>query len=875
MVHSCSAYGCTNRWSKDSVIKFHKFPLTKPELCQMWKNATKRDEFTPTSNSYICTDHFLQEDYLYSNSTRLKPDAVPSVFNFPAHLQTTKERKRKAPTRRFTPEVANVDTTLQPAKEKKQKTSPTKEELKNVINEKNKKIKVLQQNIRRKDSRLTNLSETLRELKAKQLIDNEDAIKLDENFSGISLSIIQNELNNVNRYPKGYRHNEEVKKFALTLNFYSPRAYEYVRKVFHLPHPNSLCIWTSSVKCEPGFFNDVFDMLQLKVKENPSHADCGLICDAMAIKESVFYNKSTGKYDGYVNYGDGIVLTDENIVATEATVFMLVSFRGQWKYPVGYILDDKVNAKELYSLLTTVLDLSIEHDLKVRTITCDGTSVNLSAMKLFGCKLGKSADEIDGSFYYKGYENPLFYVPDPPHMLKLGRNALGDLGIIVDNDGGLIQWRYIVNLHELQTAEGLKFANKLSDRHLHYSRNKMKVNLAAQTLSSSVADAIEFLMVSGHPDFQHAEATIKFIRIIDRLFDLLNAKNPYAKGYKQALRLSNQHLWKEIISSSISYLKDNLGVTLLCHRRKTFVLGLIVASKSTLQLSNALLTQVPSTFNYILPYKYSQDHLELFFSCIRGKNGWNNNPDVRVFKSAMKRILLKTNIIASKHANCLMFEEESTSSIFSLKWSKNRTSLSNLKDKESDETWQVLDGIPNMSEISPYKENILCYIGGFIANRLMKKMSCVRCSEALVAKKPQLKLYDFTKLRDRGSLVYPSIDIIKILKASEIIFKFFVSGSDFKNPVILNHNKNLKLSLRNKILLELDSGMFESLDLHDLEESEIGTDLHSRQLIKEIINSYLDIRLFRYGQYFTERKLKKNKAGIRQQSNKLVIFKGL
>ena len=435
------------------------------------------------------------------------------------------------------------------------------------------------------------------------------------------------------------RHNEEVKKFALTLNFYSPRAYEYLRKIFCLPHPNSLCIWTSSVKCEPGFFNDVFEMLKEKVSKNPSHAECGLICDAMSIKESViYYNKSTGKYDGYVNYGEGIVLSDENVVASEATVFMLVSFRGQWKYPVGYVLDAKVDAKELHSLLSKVLELCIAHDLKVRTITCDGTTVNLSAMKLFGCRLGKSIDDINGSFQHNGYDYRLHYVPDPPHMLKLARNALCDLGVIVDGNDGLIEWRYIASLHEVQITEGLKFGNKLSDKHLHISRYKMKVSVAAQTLSSSVADAIQFLMLSGHPAFQNAEATIKFIRIIDKLFDLLNARNPHAKGYKQALRMNNQVKWKETITSSILYLmslKDNLRIPLLCHRRKTFVLGFIVASNSTLHLSNELLTQVPNTFDYILPYKYSQDHLELLFSCIRGKNGWNNNPDVRVFKSAM------------------------------------------------------------------------------------------------------------------------------------------------------------------------------------------------------------------------------------------------
>ena len=47
------------------------------------------------------------------------------------------------------------------------------------------------------------------------------------------------------------------------------------------------------------------------------------------------------------------------------------------------------------------------------------------------------------------------------------------------------------------SEEGVKFANKLSDRHINYQRLKMKANVAGQTLSSSVADAIEYLMKTG------------------------------------------------------------------------------------------------------------------------------------------------------------------------------------------------------------------------------------------------------------------------------------------------------------------------------------------------------------------------------------------
>lgn len=43
--------------------------------------------------------------------------------------------------------------------------------------------------------------------------------------------------------------------FALTLHFYSPRAYAYVRKKFDtcMSHPKTLSKGYKSVNCKPGF----------------------------------------------------------------------------------------------------------------------------------------------------------------------------------------------------------------------------------------------------------------------------------------------------------------------------------------------------------------------------------------------------------------------------------------------------------------------------------------------------------------------------------------------------------------------------------------------------------------------------------------------
>lgn len=58
-------------------------------------------------------------------------------------------------------------------------------------------------------------------------------------------------------------------------------------------------------------------------------------------------------------------------------------------------------------------------------------------------------------------------------------------------------------------------------------------------LSNSVADSLEFLLVSDDPDFEGCEETIKLIRIIDQLFDLLNTRDPFGLGFKEPVWKNN------------------------------------------------------------------------------------------------------------------------------------------------------------------------------------------------------------------------------------------------------------------------------------------------------------------------------------------------
>ena len=101
--------------------------------------------------------------------------------------------------------------------------------------------------------------------------------------------------------------------------------------------------------------------------------------------------------------------------------------------------------------------------------------------------------------------------------------------------------QYLIELKKLQGAKGLRLANKLRSAHINWKQQKMKVNLAAQALSSSVANALEFCEGKLKlPQFQGCGPTGKFIRVFDRLFYIVNSRNPLARNFKAPIRKSNR-----------------------------------------------------------------------------------------------------------------------------------------------------------------------------------------------------------------------------------------------------------------------------------------------------------------------------------------------
>lgn len=143
--------------------------------------------------------------------------------------------------------------------------------------------------------------------------------------------------------------------------------------------------------------------------------------------------------------------------------------------------------------------------------------------------------------------------------------------------------------------------------------------------------------------------------MIDRLFDILNLRNPLGRGFKQPLRPERKQTWEEILRSTASYLlslKNKDKELLSTHPRKTFVIDFASCIKSTIEMANEMFSLTDQPFKYLLTYKFSQDHIELLFSCIQARGGWNNNPNSMQLKYAFRKMLLRNAVTASKNANC-------------------------------------------------------------------------------------------------------------------------------------------------------------------------------------------------------------------------------
>lgn len=413
------------------------------------------------------------------------------------------------------------------------------------------------------------------------------------------------------------------------MNFYSPKAYEYLRSVFNfnLPAIRTIRNWYSSIDGSPGFTKEAFDALhqraELSISKNkPSMV--AMIFDEVAVRKHSQWDASKKEFLGHITANKPGEYENCSPLCKEALVLMVSGIGEEFKLPIGYFLTNGLCAEEKSSIIMEAIYRLTKINVTVVSITCDGHISNIASAKKLGVRFDKDQPYFPNPFNKKFN---IYFILDPPHMLKLARNCLGNKLILYDDENNEIRWQLVEDLVSLQIEQNLNFRNKLTKNHVEFKTNKMNVRMAAETLSNSTAASIEYLdKVMKMELFSKSDGTTNYMQKINNLFDIMNSKKRHNdEHFKRPLSEATFQQFSEYFEFARKYIKGlkliEDGKTKSIMKTKSFTpyFGLYHNTYSFTGIYKEYI--LPNEHTEFYTFNVSQDHLETFFGAIRSMGG--------------------------------------------------------------------------------------------------------------------------------------------------------------------------------------------------------------------------------------------------------------
>jgi hypothetical protein len=183
---------------------------------------------------------------------------------------------------------------------------------------------------------------------------------------------------------------------------------------------------------------------------------------------------------------------------------MVRGLHRKWKQPVAYYLSRwSTKAEMLVHCLKEVLGTCQNVGLHVVATVCDMGTNNVKALKL----LGATRRKLSFKFENQAIET----ICDPPHLLKCTWNLFLKYDVQFESEHlgsqlpAIAKWEHIVKLYQCDKHRLIRMLYKLTDTHLSPATQcAMKVNLAAQVMSHTVAVGIYSLLSEGKEHCLHS-----------------------------------------------------------------------------------------------------------------------------------------------------------------------------------------------------------------------------------------------------------------------------------------------------------------------------------------------------------------------------------
>jgi hypothetical protein len=289
----------------------------------------------------------------------------------------------------------------------------------------------------------------------------------------------------------------------------------------------------------------------------------------------------------------------------QAQVAIIRGLLYPYKQPIFIDFDQKMTKDILFALILSLHKI----DFKVVCIVSDMGPTNVGLWRQLGI--------TDSVPHFKSpckASERIFVFPDAPHLLKLCRNHLLDKGYVLPT--GMIVLRS--DLEEILSSDNgvYKIHPKLkSNLFTCQGSERQRVCWAAQLLSNHTAAALQFL-------FPEKVEQALFVKLVNDWFDVANSRskndgNNLKSGY--GIHMSEQ---ETVVNKTIELMS------------KTFQIGrnsLLPFQHGMIQWCYALKglyqnVRIKYNVQWLMTSRLNSDHVENFFSQIRGLGGGYNHP---------------------------------------------------------------------------------------------------------------------------------------------------------------------------------------------------------------------------------------------------------
>lgn len=552
-----------------------------------------------------------------------------------------------------------------------------------------------------------------------------------------------------------------------------------------------------------------------------------------------------------MDFGLGKLDADETPLASETILLMAVGISGHWRTPLGYFFVNKASGYLQAQLLRLTIGKLSDIGITVLAVTSDVTAHSVQMAKALGILI--DGDNMKCTFQHPSSSSQqIAYFFDSCHLLRLIRNAFQNFQSI-QFINGTAHWQHLVELVALEEQE-LSNMERIPGKLANLKNHVLKMNCAAQLFSESVASALECLLSLGLPRFQNCIGTIHFVRLVNNLFDIFNSRNCYGKGLKGPLWPETYSKINHVLIEAKTIfvtLSDTSNNQIIKGKRKLGFLGFLLNAESLQWLYQNYVFPKVMPFPYLLTYKFSQDHLELFLKMLRKLLVTSSHPTCMAFQKAYHNLETRYRsqdevFLSEVSILDISLAQRTDLALWTIQHQYGVSVTKTPFHKEDIcQDWSDCSLSEALVDLSEHRRNLTC-CAGYVANKLSALLTCEDCISALYASDLRAsKIGSLLCIKKKNGLHFPSESLCRVINICERVVR-----THSRMSVCELLPKQKELYLQQKIFCELSGHIYLFVDLDEhLFDGEVCAINHFIKLLKDIIVCFLKIRAKDVAQY--------------------------